>query len=117
MNSQEMKIRTKTFGLNIIKLIEGLQKCKTTDIIGRQLIRSAVSVGANYRALCRAKSKQDFIFKLKVVEEEVDESSYWLEVLVESGMIKKDNVDNLLQEANELTSIVAASIKTAKKNN
>ena len=118
MNPEELKQRTKVFGKRVIKLIEALPKNTTTSVIGRQLLRSATSVGANYRAVCRAKSRADFIAKLGIVEEECDESLYWLEMLVETNQIRPALVSNLMKEAEEILAIVVASAKTARvKNN
>ena len=118
MNPEELKQRTKTFGLRVFKLIETLPKNTTTSVLGRQLLRSATSVGANYRSVCRAKSRADFIAKLGIVEEECDESLYWLEMLVETNQIKPVLVSNLMKEGEEILAIVVASAKTARvKNN
>ena len=115
MNNENLKARTKRFALDVIKLIEALPPGKTCDVIGRQLLRSGTSVGANYRAACRAKSTADFIYKLGIVEEEADESGYWMELLVESGKVKPTEPAALLKESNELVAITVASIQTAKK--
>ena len=85
-----------------------------TSVIGKQLLRSGTSVGANYRAACRARSPQEFRAKLGIVEEEADESSYWIELLVEAGLVKETLVEGLLKEANEILAIVIASIKTSQ---
>lgn len=114
MTKSELLNRTKHLALRVIKLIESLPKNRTTDILGKQLLRSATSVGANYRAACRAKSTSDFINKLAIVEEEADESIYWLELLVESGQMKANLVANLLSEFDEIVSIVVSAIKTSK---
>ena len=114
MDTEELKRRTKIFGLSVIRLVESLPRTKTADIIGRQLLRSATSVGANYRAVCRARSKADFVSKVGVVEEEADESLFWLELLHEVKAGDAECVTQLLREANELTAIFAASEKTAK---
>lgn len=98
-----MKLRTKQFALRIIKLVESLPKSKTSNILGGQLLRSGTSVGANYRAACRAKSTADFIAKLAIVEEEADESIYWIELLVESNQVKENLVGNLLDESNQIS--------------
>jgi len=116
MKPEELKRRTKAFGLDVIRFVEGLPSSRTADVIGRQLTRSAASVGANYRAACRARSKADFVSKVGVVEEEVDESAYWLELLRETKIARDDVVASLLREAGELTAIFAASEKTAKRN-
>ncbi|HAP67967.1 MAG TPA: four helix bundle protein [Nitrospinae bacterium] len=114
--SEQLKNRTKKFALEVIKLVEQLSKGRTTDIIGKQLIRSGTSVGANYRAASRAKSPADFISKMGIVEEEADEAIYWMELLVESGSLKSDQVEPLIKEANELLAITVSSIKTARSN-
>ena len=87
MNSSDMKRKTMQFGLDIIKLVESLPRGRTADVVGKQLLRSGVSVGANYRSACRARSTADFISKMGIVEEEADESMYWMELLVESGIV------------------------------
>jgi four helix bundle protein len=116
MGEYDLKKRTKAFALRIIKLVESLPSGKTADVIGKQLLKCGTSVGANYRASCRAKSQADFIAKMGIVEEEADESIYWMELLVESGLVRQELLDNLINEANELVSIVVSSIKTAKQN-
>ena len=115
MTPTELKRRTKLFALEVIKLVGQLPKGKTSDIIGRQLIRSGTSVGANYRAACRARSSAEFISKMSIVEEEADESMYWMELLVESGHISKISSDPVYREAHELLSITVSSINTARK--
>ena len=115
MTSEEMKIRTKRFALRVLKLVESLPYGKSADVIGKQLLRCGTSVGANYRAACRAKSTADFIAKLAIVEEEADESIYWIELLVESSLVKENLVINLLDEANQILSIVVSAIKTSKE--
>lgn len=116
MNSDELKKRTKKFALDIIRLVESFPKTKTGDIIGRQLLKSSTSVGANYRSACRAKSKADFISKISIVEEEADESLYWLELVVESKLINETRVKELIQEADELTAIFTSSRRSACTN-
>ncbi len=116
MTPDELKKRTKQFGLRVIRLVESLPKTKTAATIGNQLLRCGTSVGANYRAACRGRSKADFIAKLGIVEEEADESAYWLEMLVEAKVLRPDEVAELLAEADELTAIMATSRKTAKQN-
>jgi four helix bundle protein len=106
--------RTKQFALRVMKLVEALPNTRAGDIIGRQLLRSATSVGANYRAARRARSRAEFCAKLGIVEEECDECSYWLELLSESGMIPGESLSQLMQEANEITAMVVASIRTAR---
>ena len=116
MTTEELKTRTKSFALRTVKLYQSLPKNKDADVLGYQLLRSGTSVGANYRAACRARSQADFISKITVVEEEADESAYWIELLIESSIIKRESVLDLLKEANELTAIFTASGKTAKQN-
>ena len=112
MTQDEMKLRTKQFALRNIKLVENLPNTSTANVIGRQLLRSATSVGANYRASCRAKSTADFINKLSIVEEEADESIYWMELLIEGKIIKANLLESLIDEANQILSIIVSSIKT-----
>ena len=114
MNPEELKKRTKQFALRVIKLFNSLPKKKDAEVLGVQLLRASTSVGANYRAACRARSQADFISKITVVEEEADESAYWIELLGESGIVKKKLLENLLKEANELTAIFTSSGQTAK---
>jgi len=119
MNKDELKDRFKQFSLRVIRLCQSLPKEKTSDVIRGQLLRSGTSSGANYRAACRAKSTADFINKLKIVEEELDESLYWMELLIEAKVLKEHLLNDLMEEGNELLSIVVSSIITAKgkKNN
>lgn len=112
-----IKIRTKKIGLEVFKLLDELPNKPTSWAVSNQIVRSATSIGANYRAACRAKSPADFIYKLKIVEEEADETIYWLEILEESGLIPKEKLTALKIETNEILAIVVASIKTARKNN
>ncbi len=115
MTPDELKIRTKQFGLRVIRLVESLPNTKTAAVIGNQLLRSATSVGANYRAACKGRSKAEFIAKLGIVEEEADESAYWLEMLIEAKILKPDLLTQLHAEAEELTAIMAKSRQTAKQ--
>jgi four helix bundle protein len=114
--NQDLKKRTKRFALDVIRFVEGLPKGMTCEVLGRQLLRAGTSVGANYRAACRAKSTADFISKMGNVEEEADECGYWMELLVEDGKIRLDCAAPLLREANELLAITIASINTARTN-
>jgi four helix bundle protein len=102
------------FRLRIMRLAEALPDSPTSRIIRSQMIRCGWSVGANYRASCRAKSRPDFIAKMGIVEEETDETIYWMEVLVEADMINRSRIDDLLKEADQILSIVVSSIKTAR---
>jgi four helix bundle protein len=114
MNEKEFKERTKKIALRIIKLVESLPDTTTSKVIGKQLLRSSTSVGANYRAACRGKSVADVIHKLSIVEEEADESLYWLELLIESNIIPENRLTDLQKEMNEITAMVVASIKTLR---
>ena len=114
MTTDDFKQRTKEFALRIIRLVEGLPNTQTANTIGNQLIRCGSSVGANYRAACRARSEADFIAKRGIVEEEADESMFWMELLIETGIVKKELLDNLLQEADEIVAMTVSSINTAR---
>ncbi|OLE54749.1 MAG: four helix bundle protein [Acidobacteria bacterium 13_1_20CM_3_53_8] len=116
MDEREFKNRTKKLALRTIKLVESLPKGITSEIIGKQLLRSATSVGANYRATCRGKSSADVINKLCIVEEEADESIYWMELLIESGSVPEPKLTNLLSEINEIVAMTVASIKTIRSH-
>lgn len=116
MDRDEFKRRTKKFALDVIRLVESLQPGYAGQVLGRQLLRSATSVGANYRASCRAKSAADFIAKMGIVEEEADECMYWMELLGETQLVQPEKLQSLMIEADELVAITVASIKTAKEN-
>ena len=113
MNEIEMKTRTKQFALRILKMADALPKSRSANAIASQIVRSGTSVGANYRALCRAKSRADFVNKTSIVEEEADETGFWLELIVEAGLLTSARVKPLLVEADEITAILVASRKTA----
>ena len=114
MNPIELKARTKTFALRIIKLTRAIPKIDDAGrVIAKQIVRSGISVAANYRASCRARSRAEFISKIGTVEEEADETALWLELLIESEIIPAKKLATLLEEANVLTAIMAASRKTA----
>jgi four helix bundle protein len=113
MNEPQMKDRTKQFALRILKMTDELPTSRSGNAIANQIVRSGTSVAANYRALCRAKSRADFINKTSIVEEEADESGFWLELIVDAGLLKVARVKPLLDEASELTAIMVASRKTA----
>jgi four helix bundle protein len=117
MTKEELKKRTKQFALMIIKLVDELPTTKAGNTIGNQIIRSGTSVASNYRAACRARSNADFISKITIVEEESDETLFWLELIADADLIKKEKLTDLLKEADELTAIFTASGKTARKNN
>ena|ERR1041385_7426727 len=114
MNPVELKARTKTFALRIIKLSRAIPKKDDAGrVIAKQILRSGTSVAANYRASCRARSQAEFISKIGIVEEEADETALWMELLIESGIMSARRLAALLAEANELTAIMVASRKTA----
>jgi four helix bundle protein len=115
MDKIELKRRTSKFSIDVIKFIEGLPRNRSLDILSNQLIRCATSVGANYRSACKGKSTADFINKIIIVEEEADESIYWLELMEESGLVDSNSILALKKEANELTAIFTAIGKTAKE--
>jgi len=116
MNEQDLLKRTKHFGLRCMKLVEALPNSIAGRKIGDQLVRSGTSVGSNYRAACRGRSKPEFIAKLGVCEEEADESAFWMEMIMESGLLTTTRVQPLHQEAEELRNIMAKSRKTAKRS-
>ena len=116
MSKNDLKQRTKYFALGIIGLVDDLPKGRSAEVIGRQLLRSGTSVGANYRAACRAKSVADFIAKMGTVEEEADECMYWMELLTEANILPLARLQPLMAEADELVAITVSSIKTAKAN-
>ncbi len=115
MNASELKQRTKQFALRVMKLVDSLPTTRSGHAIANQLVRSGTSVGANYRASCRARSKAEFIAKIGVVEEEADECGFWLELIVEGGLLPAPKASALLQEAGELTAIMAASRISASR--
>lgn len=118
MNKQDLMNRTKAFSIKVFQLADTFPRSKASDVLTHQILRSASSVAANYRAACRAKSKADFIYKLKIVEEESDESLFWLEMIRDLNLIPLEtNLKHLLQEANELTAIFTSSVKTLKSTN
>ncbi|MBA4180389.1 MAG: four helix bundle protein [Anaerolinea sp.] len=116
MDELEFKRRTRDLGYRVIELIRGMPRDFAGDIIARQLIRSATSVGANYRAACRGKSPADVIAKLGIVEEEADETMYWLEMLRDAGLVSSNLVEPILREANEVVAMSVASIRTLRRN-
>jgi four helix bundle protein len=118
MHSQpeQLRDRTKAFALRVIRLFRSLPGNTDTQVLGKQLLRCGTSVAANYRAVCRARSKAEFVARLGIVAEEADESVLWLELLIESGIIKSDMTVALLKEAKELAAILTASRETARKS-
>ena len=117
MTRDEMKKRTKAFANRVVKLCSALPENWIARTLGKQLLRSGTSVGANYRAVCRAKSNLDFINKLRIVEEECDESLFWMELLVDNNLVKVGRLHELMKEADELLAIVVSSAKTARTSN
>jgi four helix bundle protein len=117
MTREEMKNRTKTYANRVVKVCSALPANWIAQTLGKQLLRSGTSVGANYRAVCRAKSNADFINKLRIVEEECDESLFWMELLVDNNLVKAGRLKELMKEADELLAIVVSSAKTARASN
>jgi len=117
MSNENLKQRTKKFALDVIKLVETLPHDRTSHIIGGQLLRAGTSVGANYRGACRARSPADFISKMGIVEEEADESSYWVELLLDAGKLRTEKARPLLNKSGERVAISVASINTARRKN
>jgi four helix bundle protein len=115
--SPDLRIRTKDFALRVIRLVDSLPARRSCDVIGKQLLRSATSVGANYRAACRGRSTAEFLAKLGIVEEEADESEYWMELLMEAEIVKREVLGELHAEAGEIVAMVVASIKTTRDSN
>ena len=114
MTEGELKSRLKLVALRVIRLVQSLPKNLTAEVIGKQLIRSATSVAANYYSACKARSKADFLNKLGIVEEEADETQLWIELIIESGLIKENRLKDLLREVKEITAIMASSRITVK---
>jgi four helix bundle protein len=115
MTPEQMKQRTKKFGIRTIKVAEKLPARRAPQSIGQQLLRCGTSVGANYRAACRARSNAEFRAKLGICEEEADEAIYWLEIIAELGYIREALLTKLIAEANELLAIIVASIRTSRR--
>ena len=116
MNSAEFQNKTKKLGLGVIRFVEVLPQNNASRVIINQILRCALSVGANYRAVCRAKSDKDFIHKMKIVEEECDVTIFWLEIIEESGLAKVEPIAPLRKEAKEILAMIVASINTVSKN-
>jgi four helix bundle protein len=108
------KLRTRGLGLSVIALVRSMRRDLASEVIARQVVRSATSVGANYRAACRAKSSNDMLAKLAIVEEEADETAHWLEMLRDSNSLSAADADPLIREANEITAMTVASIRTLR---
>jgi four helix bundle protein len=114
--SSNLRVRTKDFALRVMRLVDTLPNRRSCEVIGKQLLRSATSVGPNYRSACRGRSTAEFCAKMGIVEEEADESAYWMELLVQGEIVKREVLDDLLAETNEITAMVVASIKTARSS-
>ena len=114
MTREEMKARTKSYANRVVRLCGALPNNWIARTLGSQLLRSGTSVGANYRAVCRAKSNADFINKLRIVDEECDESLFWMELLTDNNLMKAVRLSGLMKEGNEILSIVVSSAKTAR---
>ena len=114
MDEKMFKARTKKLAVAIIKQVDKLPRSLASDVISRQVIRSGTSIGANYRAACRAKSTPDMINKMKIVEEESDETQYWLEILVEAGLVPQNQIADIYKETDEILAMTVASIKTLR---
>ena len=115
--AEVLQKRATNYALRILKLFRSLPNCVEARIIGQQLLRSGTSVAANYRAACRARSRADFLYKLGIVEEEADESVFWLEFLADAGLVRQERLRDLISEARQITAIFVASRSTVKKNN
>ncbi|MBZ5514465.1 MAG: four helix bundle protein [Acidobacteriia bacterium] len=111
---EELRARTKQFALRIVRLFKSLPRSSEAFILGKQLLRSGTAVAANYRAVCRARSKPEFVARMGVVVEEADETVFWIEMLGDAGVMPRSRLESLLAEANELLAIFAASHRTAR---
>ena len=116
MDKVELQKRTQLFAVNVIRFVESQSGGRALNILTNQLLRSSTSIGANYRSACKGKSTADFINKITIVEEEADESIYWFDLMLESGLVTSDLILPLKREATELTAIFTAIGKTAKEN-
>src|SRR5438105_308975 len=110
-----LKDRTRAFALSVVGLVEDMPRGRSADAIGNQLLRSGTSVGANYRAACRSRSRREFLAKLGIVEEEADETQFWLDLIIARGLADTDRVMKLREEARQLVAIIVTSIRTARK--
>ena len=115
MTPRRLAARTRAFVSSVVELVEDLPRGRTADVIGLQLLRSGTSVGANYRAACRARSRKEFIAKLGIVEEEADESEFWLGLLRERGLLDAERASLLRREAEQILAMTVSSIRTARQ--
>jgi four helix bundle protein len=113
-SAEQLRDRTKAFAIRVVKLFRALPKTSEAQVIGKQLLRSGTSVGANYRAACRGRSRQEWVAKLGIVVEEADETVYWLELLVDLGIVPADRMTELMSEARELTAIFTSAQRTTR---
>jgi four helix bundle protein len=116
VDERAFKDRTKKLALRVVKMVQALPKGDAERVLGKQVLRSGTSVAANYRAACRAKSKADLVSKLHIVEEETDETLFWLELLVDAGLVSRQKLEPLMQETEEILAMTVASIKTLRKD-
>ena len=114
MNAEQFKARTKAFALRVVKLATSLPRNRVGEVFARQMIRSGTSVAANYRAACLARSRAEFLSKMGIAQEEADETMFWIEMIVDAGLVKSPLVEGLIRENKEVLAIIIASRKTAK---
>jgi four helix bundle protein len=114
--NRDLRERTKEFALRVIRMVSALPRSMPANVLGSQVLRSGTSVGAQYREACRSRSSAEFISKMESATQELDETAYWMELLVDSEIIKPQRLASLRKEADELTAIFTASVKTAKRN-
>jgi four helix bundle protein len=116
MNADELRARSRKFARRVVKLAQALPRNRVADVLGRQVLRSATSVGANYRAACNAVTRPIFLHKLSIVVEEADETAYWLELIREAGLITPEKLADLIDQADQILKIMSTSLKTARTN-
>ncbi len=114
MNADELRARTRTYALRVVKLVQALPKNMVADVLGKQVLRSATSVGANYRAACNAATRPVFLHKMSIVVEEADETVYWLEMIRDAKLVTPEKLASLIDEAEQIIKIMSASLKTAR---
>ncbi|PYP13940.1 MAG: four helix bundle protein [Gemmatimonadetes bacterium] len=115
MTRAQLLARTKAFAIAVLRVVDALPRGRTAEVLGKQLMRAGTSVGANYRTACRARSRREFVAKMGIVEEEADESQFWLELMIEHGMLDASRVGSLRHEAGEIVAIAVSSIRTARR--
>ncbi len=114
MDADELRARTRKFALRVVRMVQVLSKNAVADVLGKQVLRSATSVGANYRAACNAVTRPIFLHKMSIVVEEADETVYWLEMIHDAELVKPEKLASLIDEAEQILKIMSASLKTAK---